>query len=78
MSMSTGNRGTSVIYLHFYNPLSCDMLYDLFQTYVNSFCICFSSGKLVPRLAPRLTVAGLIPNFQATAAQLIISLQTAR
>ena len=78
MSMSTGNRGTSVIYLHFYNPLSCDILNDLFQTSVNSFCICFSSGKLVPRLAPRLTVAGLIPNFQATSAQPIISLQTAR
>ena len=37
--------------------ISCDILSDLFQTSGNSFCICFSSGKLVPRLAPRLTVA---------------------
>ena len=40
----------------------------------------FVSGlaKSAPRLAARLTVAGLILNLRATSAQLIFSLRTAR
>ncbi len=50
------------------------MIFDIFQLSSSSCCICFRFGKLVPRLAARLTVAGLILNFRATSAQLIIIL----
>jgi len=59
------------------NPAQLDQWFEKMAE-VQYTKVCFRFGKLVPRLAVRLTVARLILNFRVTSAQLIISLRTAR